>query len=418
MLKNLKKLRFLVLILTNIFLIVYWYVPTFILHNSLSYSVLTYDHVNGNPSSGIVKLQAGQKYVSEFTAVDNGLGIVLLHFKRNPLYNQDQWAVRYEDEDDLVFRIKEVGAKEWYSQSGHRSGLTKSETDYPFGLPPIKDSKGKKYQIELESTKGNEFNGVEIENKEVVSGYKYDLRELFQDKKKFWDFLIEKNINQLKNFEDFGFIVSSSFFILPLIFFHLMYRVFKWEAKYVTAHKEEIHSVRDRIARFITYHLQQILSAIILIYITIYAFFVTQINPLVYAELSLLAVAVVVKYRIKSKVLFIYSIISIFISLIFLQFKLPFVDAEFELSYWAYFCLVFGVFLELANYFESGWLKIGYLINKVKYRNKIAVFSLVIALIFLLMLSVAQIGVEFKADFFATMVFLGLVLTFFYYARD
>lgn len=115
------------------------------------------------PSSQGEKILSGQKRMAEFTARVNRLGAIKINLD---VYSQ---ALEGTDTyDALIFRIKEKDAKSWYYQNRYNNiihgskwyanldyeRLTHSSIVFPFGFPVIADSRGKTYQIEIESVAG------------------------------------------------------------------------------------------------------------------------------------------------------------------------------------------------------------------------------------------------------------------------
>jgi len=106
-------------------------------NNNFSLSIISYSHSKNNfVSFSTKKLFAGQKATGEFKAQENYLGIVTVSFAT---FSQ----VSYVDEDTLLFRIKEAGAKNWYYQNTYKSGLMYAVPVYPFGFPKFPILKGK-----------------------------------------------------------------------------------------------------------------------------------------------------------------------------------------------------------------------------------------------------------------------------------
>ncbi len=100
-----------------------------------------------------------------FTAKENYLGSVILHINSfGPKKN-----------DILIFKIKEKNSNSWYYQSRYNTTQMYYLPSFPFGFPPIPDSKNKQYLVELESLKGSHDDAVGISSAEplIVATYKY-----------------------------------------------------------------------------------------------------------------------------------------------------------------------------------------------------------------------------------------------------
>lgn len=193
------------------FLLTFWYSTFF--DNSIS--VISYNL----PASNIVNLNhnrllKGQMIKGSFVAKDDNLGIVSIRF-------QSFQRIPYDEEDTLIFRIKEKGQKDWLSQNYYRSGLTYDVPFLPFGFPVIPNSKGKTYQFELLSMHGNNINGVALSTRQpiLVTKYKVSKSLLLHSPQALFKFIFEKTIN---SFQTIDISYSSVFFGLPLIFYLLL----------------------------------------------------------------------------------------------------------------------------------------------------------------------------------------------------
>lgn len=190
------------------FVLTFWYIIMF----DQSVLVISYNHSADNFTSITHnRLLKGQKLAGEFVAKDNNLGIVALRFKSFQ-------RIPYKDEDILVFRLKEKGARSWYYQNQYRSGLTFDVPFLPFGFPKIADSRGKTYIFELESLKGNSFNGVALSSRRpfLVSKYQMDKSELLHNPRQLVSFLITKFSN---SFYTIDITYSSTVFALLFLFY-------------------------------------------------------------------------------------------------------------------------------------------------------------------------------------------------------
>lgn len=186
----------------------------YILSYDKSFSVISKNHSQKNliqiPKT---KLYKGEKIVGRFVARADNLGIIAIRFKQ-------QLRIPWKDEDILLFKLKEENANNWYYQNKYYSGLTYDVPFLPFGFPIIKNSNGKTYYFEIESTKGNEKNGLELSNKTpiLVTKYKVDEQALFNNPLNLFIFLTTKFTNSFTNLD----VVFSSFvYSLPLMCYSL-----------------------------------------------------------------------------------------------------------------------------------------------------------------------------------------------------
>lgn len=111
------------------------------------------------------KIMAGDKRTAELKAKADRLGAVRLNLS---VYSQE--VDGNDTYDSLIFRIKEEGRQQWYYQQRYDNiihsqewyaqrdygFLDHSRVIFPFGFPPIDNSKGKIYQLEIESVAGSD----------------------------------------------------------------------------------------------------------------------------------------------------------------------------------------------------------------------------------------------------------------------
>ena len=125
----------------------------------LSALVFRHDWLSGQGE----KILAGQKRGGEFKARADRLGAIKINLD---VYSQTEGSI--DTYDSLIFRIREKGSDSWYYQSRHNNIIHGSEwyanrdygwldhstVSFPFGFPVISDSRGKTYQMEIESVVG------------------------------------------------------------------------------------------------------------------------------------------------------------------------------------------------------------------------------------------------------------------------
>lgn len=182
----------------------------YILNSDLSFTVISKQHDFGIFSSPEIReLLAKDKIKGTFIADDNYLGMVTIRFQTFNRLNQDF----------LIFRIRRVGENKWYYENKYDTLQFFHNKHYPFGFPVIADSQGKKYEFEIESTKGEKGNAVALSLNEPVfiSKYQYPKTELANNKKLLFDFLVKKVISTITN-DNFVF-VSLVYFLPFFIFF-------------------------------------------------------------------------------------------------------------------------------------------------------------------------------------------------------
>ncbi|HLL61049.1 MAG TPA: hypothetical protein VK338_04995 [Candidatus Nitrosocosmicus sp.] len=99
-----------------------------------------------------VLIHSGEKFGQTFKATENNIGIVSIKLDSN---NQ---KVPF----NVVFRIKEVGKGDWIYQNNYNKPTAFDYSYYPFGFPPISNSKNKEYYFELELMKSPRNNELKI----------------------------------------------------------------------------------------------------------------------------------------------------------------------------------------------------------------------------------------------------------------
>ncbi len=154
-------------------------------------------------------LLASKKITGVFTANDNYLGLLALRFVsfQKPEYSK---------EDVLVFRIREKGKKEWYSQNTYRTGILEENLEFPFGFPVIENSKGVQYEFELESRFGSASHAVSIDLSShfFLSAYQYPKNLIVHSLVSFGHFIKQKiNLGS----SDFGYVLRLFLYGIPFI---------------------------------------------------------------------------------------------------------------------------------------------------------------------------------------------------------
>ncbi len=308
-----------------------------------SLSVLSYIH--GKQSFNKVqysKLLAGDKISGEFKAQENNLGIVSVKF---------QTFIRppYKYEDTIVFRIKEKGGINWFSENKYRNGLMYDVQPFLFGFPKILDSKGKTYYFELESLNGNENNSIALSNKSQILFSKYQVSKalLLHDNKELIIFGTKKFVSAMLT-TDVRF--SLFIYLLPFLFYLFWISVFKKYAidpfvgrinKAIVSWNKK-HPLKFSIPllksfrHILTYNLDWIIIFVVLIDV----FIVQLTNDIVYLVIVGLWIATIRAYKLNSKHTFILALSLLLLPPFFLFFK-DTATAE-KATIWAFMFLVAG----------------------------------------------------------------------------
>lgn len=156
----------------------------------------------------------GDKLIGEFEATNNNLGIVSVKFNTHNKVNDDY----------LQFKIKEVGSSGWYYSNKYKVDQFQNNKYFPFGFPQINNSKGKEYQIEIESLAGVEGNSIKIkDNASFLSKYSFPKAYLMENKIKIPVFIFNKIKSFFNNIDDNYYLLLLVVFCIYLIF--LKFRV-------------------------------------------------------------------------------------------------------------------------------------------------------------------------------------------------
>jgi hypothetical protein len=272
-----------------------------------SFLVYSFPHDNSAIKNFSQKpLLKGEKFEGEIVSIEKGLGIISLRFKSSK-------RIPYKDEDVIVFRVKEKGSSQWYHESTYKSGLIYDVPFLPFGFPVIQDSKGKTYQFELESLKGNVKNGVVLDTRApiVISKYKQNKAQVLSNLSSFSEFIIKKFFNSIKIVDVY---FSSIVFLLPFIF-HVL-----WSIGYIKLNNKNKESFYAYINNFLsridntfsTYPF--ILISIPLILICIDVLFLQVLNDLLYIVISVLWIVIFKRYKLVYKYTMFLAISLLFIA--------------------------------------------------------------------------------------------------------
>lgn len=165
------------------------------------------------------KLLSGQTLHFEFKANDYNLGTIEFLFNNYKKINSDI----------VVFKIKEKGVKDWYYQSSHESSKFDIGQFYPFGFPPIPNSKNRYYEIEIVSLFGKTDNSISLSRTSDFFQVKYFYSKAFLTKN-IWltpHFLITKLVNCLGLLKYNDFVNLGVIFVLPLLGYFAIKAVIK-----------------------------------------------------------------------------------------------------------------------------------------------------------------------------------------------
>lgn len=155
-------------ILIFIGLIIFGGVLSYLYLNNLdsSLSIIIQEHQASNIKNADILV--GGKISQEFVVGYDNFGIVAIRFH----------TFQKSIDDTLTFRLREKGSRDWYYTANYKTDQFQDHQLFPFGFPVIENSKGKTFQIEIESKFGSETNHVKVDRllPVLVSKHKYQLQ--------------------------------------------------------------------------------------------------------------------------------------------------------------------------------------------------------------------------------------------------
>jgi hypothetical protein len=124
------------------------------------------------------------------------------------------------NKDTIIFRLKESNSSKILYENKYNAQEFTGILMYPFGFPPIKDSKGKTFSFEIESIQGTPIDSVSASKNKPLTmlSYQYSKEELLDNKALLFPFFVKKFINSVI-YTDFIYIVFV--YLLPSIFYIL-----------------------------------------------------------------------------------------------------------------------------------------------------------------------------------------------------
>ena len=159
----------------------------------------------------IPELLKDQKVIISFESSENMLGIMGILINTHNRENTDQ----------IIFRIKEKGAEQWYYENTYDAKSFTNGEYYPFGFPKIINSEGKSYIVEIFSQKESKGNSIGIlGNSKYYIKYVYTKSDVKKDIVPFF----------FKKLGYFGRMFSSWDYLMifsPFFIFLLIYYLFK-----------------------------------------------------------------------------------------------------------------------------------------------------------------------------------------------
>lgn len=292
------------------------------------FSVIAQPHSSSeilNSPQGL--LLKGKSVEGEFIAKENYLGQVMLQFK--------EFAKNTNRlEDILVFKLKEKGEKEWYFTGTYKARLFENSLYFPFGFPPIENSRGKTYVFVFTSLYGNEENAIEVDKNSLnlTTAYQFPRSEILKSKKDSFDYLTRKISTSVV---DVHFLLSSTFFLVPLLIYIMGFLYFR---------------------KFKNRNLLPSLFVLGMIFINIYFFKEINVGILVFLIICWIFVCIVQK--LESSVSFAIAFILIPVWTLLTYFHIN--NFKNELNVWVYSFLVIGLIQAVLEEKRSIKNRIGY----------------------------------------------------------
>jgi hypothetical protein len=337
---NLYISKFIKFAIIPLFLLLLWFGLTFlyIIHLDTAFSLLSYNlpktvftHLPQD------KLEKGNFVSGEFVAQDNNLGILSLRF-------ETFFRPAYQNEDLLLFQLREKGSGNWYYENIYRDGTIYDVPFFPFGFPIINDSRGKIYEFRITSLKGDNSNSVAISQRwqNIAAKYKFTGHELLQNKAEFLQFSVKKFFSSLQTID---VLFSSLVYLLPLFFYLILLSPF---GKYL----EKSLMLIDRKFSLTFFKFSQSFSltffdAILLGAVLLDGFYLRLGNDFIYLLIPILWIVVQRHLRFTSKKTFIVAIALLLFPPVLLQFNLGQI-AE-NVAVWSYLFLVAGTIQALTE---------------------------------------------------------------------
>jgi hypothetical protein len=325
MLKNLRRYA----IITALFSI--WIIFTLV--EAYSYDNNFFVLTDSHPSKSFDKPQQllkDKKIIGEFKAEKNYLGIIELKIKSVP-------NVKFNDEDQLVFKIKEKDSKKWLFTNNYRSGLFEGMQVFPFGFSPIENSKNKTYHFELTSISGTKDNAILLEGGDkypIVTKYQIPKNLLLKNKALLFNFMVDKIGNIISNVD---LMTSSLIFLLPLIFYILWFNFVS--SKKNKKIKKNKNITNKNITNKINGKRKKYIPVIcLLIFILLNTLFVPIIFSLNYIFIILFIFILIITNKLESITTFLFSLIFFAISILFIIIGNPEVAAKS--AQWLYLFII------------------------------------------------------------------------------
>jgi hypothetical protein len=257
----------------------------------------------------------------DLIAHDNYLGSISVDFNQNKKINSGI----------IIFKIKEKGSSNWYYSNNYIAQQMNILDAYPFGFPPISDSKDKTYIVQI--TYNNSFpSEVKLSNSNsvITSRYQYPKSLLLSDKKILRGFITAKVQNAISSSK---VLFASLFYSLPLWILLILY--WSYQSPIVNSYFNQIKKSQWRML----FNLDMgILVSATMIYNIIFH------NIIEFIFLICLLFYIFIR---KQKSYQIYALSLYTITLGLLLFMINFSNLGNNMAMWGYYFLILGLILNM-----------------------------------------------------------------------
>jgi len=199
-------------ILIPFLLLSVWVITTIVyfVNTDLSPTILSYRHIDSLAELQGKKIDDREKITGIIKANENFLGILSVNFDKESVINKN---------GTLVFKIKEFGNKKWYAINRYDVRELPGLPQYPFGFPPITDSKDKTYLFELALINNNNDSiTIKDDNQIITTYYQFPKEYLFSNSQNLFYFI---NNKMLYSMQQPTFVANTFVFLLPLMWYVL-----------------------------------------------------------------------------------------------------------------------------------------------------------------------------------------------------
>jgi hypothetical protein len=182
-----------------------------LIHWSNAYFVLSFDKTYSrdvitsptfDAQTQKISLDQQPEILMKIKSPEDKLGIVTAHLTYE--FMSEKKNASDEPPQELIFQIKESGAKEWYATSTYKPNEIGDSKTHPFGFPMIEQAKDKEFYVRLAlaNTQSKENVYLNIDNGVVLhSVNQTNKKELLTHPAKLLNLLLQRFSNVATNSE-------------------------------------------------------------------------------------------------------------------------------------------------------------------------------------------------------------------------